>query len=133
MGSFQAVYYRDANGKEPVAVLIASLPAKGRAALKNQMGRLNLLSDEHPHLPFPHSSHIRGDIRELRCHWGRQHFRILYARSDRLVVLLNAFRKASSRIPDSEILLAEERWNDFRVRMNAEPRRGPRAAGHDAP
>jgi hypothetical protein len=26
-----------------------------------------------------------------------------------------------------------DRWDDFRARMNAQKRRRPRAAGHDAP
>jgi phage-related protein len=131
--NFQAVYYRDSSGREPVAEFMDSIPPKGRAALKLQMGRLNLLSDEVPHLPYPHSSHIRGEIRELRCHWGSKHVRVLYARSDRLLVLVHAFHKASQRAPEVEIEAAEANWADFKERMNARPRHPPRAAGRDAP
>ncbi len=102
-------------------------------ALDNQIDRLNMLSPANPHLPFPHSSQVRGELRELRCHYGRELFRVLYRRSRNLVILLHIFRKDTGAIPESEIRIAEERWADFQARMNAKRRRRPRAAGHDAP
>lgn len=72
-------------------------------------------------------------LRELRCHYGRELFRILYRRSGKLVVLLHIFRKDTGKIPEVEIEIAKRRWNDFKARMDAEKRRPPRAAGHDAP
>lgn len=133
MTNFRAVFYRDADGNEPVATFIDELPVKTRVAVKNQLDRLNLLDDNLPHLPFPHSSQVRGDLREARCHHGKQHYRVLYRRSDRLLILLHAFAKNTARIPEAEIATAERRWGDFRARMDAEPRKAPRAAGHDAP
>lgn len=53
---------------------------------------------------------------------GSDHYRILYRRSDRLIVLLQAFPKTTGRVPPSEIKVAEERWEDFKVRMEARPR-----------
>lgn len=133
MSNFQAVYYRDASGAEPVREFIDGLDAKRRAALLRQIDRLNLLSDQLPHLPFPHSSQIAGELRELRCHMGSDHYRVLYRRSDRLIVLLHAFPKATAKVPPGEIKIAEERWADFKARMEARPRKPPRAAGRDAP
>jgi hypothetical protein len=37
--------------------------------LPNQLDRLNLQTDAIPHLPFPHSSQIEGELRELAAHW----------------------------------------------------------------
>jgi len=133
VSTFQAVYYRDASGAEPVREFIDGLDAKRRAALLRQIDRLNLLSDQLPHLPFPHSSQIAGELRELRCHMGSDHYRVLYRRSDRLIVLLHAFPKATTKVPPGEIKIAEERWADFKARMEARPRKPPRAAGRDAP
>ncbi|MGH9245738.1 MAG: type II toxin-antitoxin system RelE/ParE family toxin [Acidimicrobiales bacterium] len=82
---------------------------------------MNLLSDEVPHLPFPHSSGVDGELRELRCHYGRQLFRVLYRRSDRLLVLLHNFSKRTAKIPTAEISLAQQRWEDFKARMDAQP------------
>jgi phage-related protein len=133
MAKLQGVYYRAADGSEPVGDFIDALDVKRQVALDNQIDRLNLLTPANPHLPFPHSSQIRGELRELRCHYGAEHYRILYRRSRNLIVLLHLFRKDTGRIPKREIEVAEERWRDFKQRMDAPRRRPPRAAGHDAP
>ena len=133
MEALQAVYYRAADGQEPVRNFIDELDVETQAALDNQIDRLNLLSDEIPHLPFPHSSQVEGELRELRCHYGRSHYRVLYRRSDRLILLLHGFATRSAKLPRREIEIARKRWVDFKARMDAAPRRPPRAAGHDAP
>lgn len=127
------MYYRDPNGEEPVRRFVDALEDEAQAAIDNQIDRLNLLSDEIPHLPFPHSSQVDGELRELRCHYGRSHYRVLYRRSDRLIVLLHVFAKRSAKIARREVEIAQRRWVDFKVRMDADPRQPPRAAGHDAP
>ena len=133
MTNYQAVYYRDPAGREPVREFIEALNEREQASLDNQIDRLNLLSDEVPHLPFPHSSQIEGDLRELRCHRGRSLHRVLYRRSDRLIILLHVFAKRSAQVPEGEVQVARERWLDFKARMEADPRVPPRAAGRDAP
>jgi len=129
----QAVYYRSELGTVPVADFIDSLPVNVQAAVLVQIDRLNQLTPHDPPLPFPHSSQIDGELRELRCHFGRRLFRILYRRSHHLFVLLHIFEKASQRVPASEIAIATARWQDFKTRMEATPRKDPRAAGPDAP
>ncbi len=133
MANLQAVYYRAADGSEPVNDFIDKLPVKRQVALDNQIERLNMLTPSSPHLPFPHSSQIEGELRELRCHFGRELYRVLYRRSRNLIVLLHAFRKDTGKVPQAEIRIAEERWKDFTARMDAPKRRPPRAAGRDAP
>jgi phage-related protein len=124
------VYYRDVNGTEPVDAFIDALEPKVQVVLDNQIARIALFG---PHLPFPHSSQVEGELRELRCHHGNTLFRILYRRSDNLFVLLHAFEKRTGTIPEADKQIARERWADFKRRMNESPRRPPRAAGHDAP
>ena len=133
MPTFQAVYYRAADDSEPVRELLESLGAKRRVSLRNKIARLNLLSEAVPHLPFPQSSQVDGELRELRCHFGAEHYRVLYRRSESLIVLLHAFRKTTRKLPAAEVRTAAARWEDFRSRMNATLRRPPRPAGHDAP
>lgn len=133
MAAFHAVYYRDADGREPVRDFLDDLDDEVHAAVALQVDRLNLLGDAMPHLPFPHSSQVDGELRELRCHYGRQLYRVLYRRSDRLIVLLHIFGKRTAKIPAMEIRLAQQRWDDFKQRMDATPRTPPRAAGRDAP
>ena len=133
MANLQAVYYRESDGSEPVDDFISRLNTKRQVVLDNQIDRLNMLTPKRPHLPFPHSSQVAGELRELRCHYGSELYRVLYRRSRNLIILLHIFRKATGRVLPGEIAVAEERWRDFKARMDAEPRPSPRAAGHDAP
>jgi phage-related protein len=133
VSGLQAVYYRDSAGREPVRAFIEALDEDAKAAILNQVDRMNLLTDAMPYLPFPHSSQVDGELRELRCHYGRDHYRILYRRSGRLLVLLHVFAKRSAKIATRDVRIAQQRWEDFKHRMSARPRRPPRAAGHDAP
>lgn len=130
----QAVYYRAEDGAEPVDAFIESLrdPAK-QAVLDNQLDRLNMLRPTDPPLPFPWTSQVEGEFRELCCHHGSELYRILYRRSRNLFVLLHMFRKDTGTIPEADKKIARERWDNFKTRMDAEQRRRPRAAGRDAP
>lgn len=129
----QAKFYRAPDGGEPVNDFIDALPAARAVAIDNKIDLLNGLPDGAPPLSFPHSSQARGGLRELRCHYGRTLYRILYQRSGAFFVLLHILEKHTGQIPESDIRIAEERFRDFRARMNARPRVPPRAAGHDAP
>lgn len=51
-------------------------PAR-QAALDNQIERLNMLRTNDPPLPFPWSSQLEGELRELRCHYGSELYRVL--------------------------------------------------------
>lgn len=133
MPGMQAVYYRDGEGVEPVRVFLDGLDPVERAALDLQIDRLNMLRDTDAPLPFPHSSQVDGELRELRCHYGRRLYRVFYRRSRGLFILLHIFVKSTGGIPPAEIALATLRWDDFESRMNRVLRRPPRAAGRDAP
>jgi phage-related protein len=146
----QAVFYRAPDGTEPVAEFLndefpvaprkkkpssreVQAAASKRVTIDLQIDRLNDLADDDPPLPFPHTSQIDGPLRELRCHYGRAHYRVLYRRSGNLFVLLHMIRKAGKTVPRVEIEVAQGRWRDFTNRMEARPRKPPRAAGGDAP
>lgn len=129
MSGWPVVYYRAADGTEPVNDFIDALEPKVQVVLDNQIERIALFG---PQLPFPHSSQVDGELRELRCHYGNTLFRILYRRSDNLFVLLHAFEKRTGTIQEADKQIAHERWTDFKRRMDEAPRRPPRAAGHDA-
>ncbi len=59
----QAVYYRAPDGAEPVNDFIDRLDVGRQVALDNQMERLNMLTPDAPHLPYPHSSQVEGELR----------------------------------------------------------------------
>ncbi len=133
MARTSAVYYRAPDGSEPVDDFIDGLGVAKQPTIDLQIDRLNGQPASAPPLPFPHSSQVRGPLRELRCHYGPELYRVLYRRSGNLVVLLHMLRKDTGKIPESDIQTAEARWDDFKARMDAPRRRPPRAAGHDAP
>jgi len=128
--TWSVVYYRAADRSEPVSDLIDRLPVRVQVVIDNQIERLGVFG---PDLGFPYTSQIEGELRELRCHYGGDHYRILYRRSRDLFVLLHFLGKRTGPVPPEDIRLAKARWDDFMTRMNERPRRPPRAAGHDAP
>ena len=132
-GSAQCVYYRAPDGSEPVCDFIDRLDERKQPTIDVQIDRLNDRPPSSPPSPLPHSSQVRGQLRELRCHYGAELYRVLYRRSGNLVVLLHMLRKDKAAIPQADIAIAEQRWDDFKRRMDAPKRRPPRAAGHDAP
>jgi phage-related protein len=129
----QAVYYRDARGRQPVEEFIDALPTRHQVAVDLAIDRLNDLRATEPPLPFPASSQVYGELRELRCHYGPVLYRVLYRRSKNLFILLHMLRKNTGKIPQADIDTARGRWEDYKARMDAERRRPPRAAGDDAP
>ena len=94
---------------------------------------LNGLLGSAPPPEFRITSQVDGELRELRVRFANTRYRVLYQRSGLLITLLHIFEKNSAGTPPREIALANERFADFKARMDARPRRRPRAAGHDAP
>lgn len=130
----QAVFYRDTTGVEPVEAFIAALTDKHAAKLDSFIDEhLNGRPPEAPPPEFPISSQIDGDLRELRVRFANTRYRILYHRSRNLIVLLHAFEKSTGTVSESDVEIARQRMADFTARMDAMPRRAPRAAGRDAP
>jgi phage-related protein len=136
-GKTQAVYYRDAHGHEPVNDWLEKLlVAKPAAVAKIDdfvEEHLNSRPSDAPPAEFPVTSQIDGGLRELRVRFANTRYRLLYQRSGNLVVLLHGLEKNTGALPAADKQLAQERFADFRARMDAEPRQRPRAAGHDAP
>lgn len=134
MARTQSVYYRDPDGREPVAEFTSALPARRAAKIDAFVQEhLNGRDAASPPPEHPISSQIDGEMRELRVRFANTRYRLLYQRSGNLNVLLHAFEKDTAAVPQSEIAVARDRMVDFRSRMDATPRRSPRAAGRDAP
>ena len=133
MAGTQAVYYRDVSGVEPVNDFIESLHTKPAAKIDDHVEEhLNGRPPEAPPPAFPVTSQIEGELRELRVRFANTRYRLLYQRSDNLVVLLHAFEKDTGAVPEAD-KRRQKRMQDFMARMNAERRIPPRAAGKDAP
>ena len=134
MARTQAVYYRDPRGAEPVDEFIQALPPRRAAKIDEFIEEhLNGRLPQDPPPPFPVTSQIDGELRELRIRFANTRYRILYQRSENLVVLLHAIEKDTGAVPQPDIKLALQRMADFKRRMNASRRTPPRAVGGDAP
>lgn len=136
-GTTQAVYYRDSRGNEPVnAWLETLLTAKPAAVAKIDEfveEHLNGRGSHHPPPEFPITSQIEGGLRELRVRFANTRYRVLYQRSGNLFVLLHGLEKNTGAIAAADKQIAQQRFANFKARMDAAPRERPRAAGHDAP
>jgi phage-related protein len=106
----QAVYYRESNGIERVNDFIDALPPERQEELDFKIGLLNRLTSTDPPLPFLHNSQVDGQLRELRCHYGRDLDRIFYQRSWNLFVLLHAIEKRPGGLRPADIDLAKARF-----------------------
>lgn len=120
----RAVYYRAKDGNEPVDQFIEALAAKRAAKIDDYVEEY--LNDRPPDAPppeFPITSQIEGELRELRVRFGNTRYRVLYQRSDNLIVLLHAIEKDTGALPRSDIELAKRRMADFQA---PDGRRAPR-------
>jgi phage-related protein len=136
-GRTQAVFYRDAKASEPVdAFLEELLKTQPAAAAKIDDVIEEHLNGRDPVAPppeFPITSHIDGELRELRVRFAKTRYRVLYQRSRNLIVLLHAFEKNTGAVPARDKEKAKRRMPDFQARMDASGHPRPRAAGRDAP
>lgn len=70
--------------------------------------------EEGPTLPFPYSSQVGGKLRELRAHYGSEHYRVLYfGAPHRAFVLLRALEKRTKKLQDRDIKLAQKRMEQY--------------------
>ena len=65
---------------------------------------LQMLEEWGPRLPFPCSSQVEGRLHELRVHFGRTLYRVLYYGDER-----RAVEKRSQAVPEAELRIAMNR------------------------
>ena len=106
--------YSTADGDEPVADFLNSLPSKHWAKAFHE---IDLLAEFGNALKEPCVKHIKGDIWELRIRFSSDISRIFYFtwQSD-TIVLLHGFVKKTQKTPPREIETAQKRMDDFKHR-----------------
>jgi phage-related protein len=123
-------YYRAPDGCLPADEFIDAQPPQAQAMI-GQLPRATRPVRAVPAVPELEPG--EGELRELRPDMGRTHYRLLYRRSNDLFIILHAFIKRGRSIDQAEIDVANRRWQDFKNRMDADPRRAPSAIGRAAP
>lgn len=112
--AWEVIYYQTVEGECPVRDFLEDLP---KAHLAKVFAALALLQERGPMLGFPYTSQVQGKIRELRTHYGRQLYRILYFMDTRRrVVLLEAFEKDTPKVPPERLDIAASRLQDHLTR-----------------
>lgn len=107
--SWPVEFYEDESGGRPVEEFLVALPA-GHVGKVLQV--LQMLEERGALLPFPYSSQVEGRLRELRVHYGRTLYRILYyGDAQRTFVLLHAFEKRTQALPAEDVALARKRMS----------------------
>ena len=102
-------FYEDESGGRPVEEFLKALPA---GHLGKVLQVLQMLEERGPLLPFPYSSQVEGRLRELRVHYGRALYRILYyGDAQRTFVLLHTFEKRTQALPAEDVALARKRMS----------------------
>lgn len=118
--NWQVDLYREKDGSYPVEQFLWSLPKEHMAKI---LQVIDMLREWGPTLPFPYSSQVKEKIRELRMHYGKTTYRILYYQ-DRLrgFVLLHALGKTTKKLPEKDIKLALRRMKDDAAQKSNERR-----------
>ena len=112
-----AFYESDEDGS-PVEGFLDALDPPRRAKV---LALIRLLQEQGPTLPFPYASQVRGRLRELRAHFGREQYRVLYfGAPGRVFVLLHAFGKRTAQTPERDIAVAERRMHRY-LREEGDP------------
>jgi phage-related protein len=104
-------FYRNSDGKAPVEEYFNTV---GKNELAKIHRNLDLLEEFGIQLGFPYVSYVEGKIWELRTKASGKNHRVLYfCCTGQRIVLLHAFLKVSSKIPDGEKSVARQRMMDF--------------------
>lgn len=119
MDEWQVVYYATAGGEEPVLDYIKAQDRTQRAHIIHHIDMLAALGIG---LGFPYASHVQGALWELRIRGRIQHRVLYFAARGRQLVLLHAFAKASQRLPEKELRIAEARLKEMQQRLGGEDR-----------
>ena len=114
---YRVFYYKDKNGKSPIADYIRGLAAKNdknnRVKLQKIFDYVNYLSKEGTRAGEPYVKHLEGDIWELRPIRDR----ILFAAWDgQSFILLHQFMKQTRKTPQREINQAKRNLADQKER-----------------
>ena len=105
----EAVFFRSANGSEPVREWLKELPKEDRKAIGEDIAYVQY---KWP-IGKPRVGHLRGDTWEVRTSLGNRIARTLFAVQAGQLILLHGFIKKTQRAPDRAIELAGRRLKEW--------------------
>lgn len=112
------LYYETAQGGKPIEAFLNGLSDKARAKCLVYISRLET---DGTRLPRSIAAHIRGKIWELRPEWSGNEYRFLYvAMGEQRFVILHAIHKKTQKLRETDIAIAEHRYEDIKERIHHE-------------
>ena len=116
---WRVIFYIDKEGNEPVKDFILGQPD---GAIAEILHVFKLLRHFNITLGMPYIRKIdKSGLRELRIRHGSDLYRIFYfAYTGHKFILLHAILKKGDKTPQSDIELAIERMNDYKLRNISE-------------
>ena len=113
---YKVWFYVTRRGDYPVKELVEKLDKRSRAKIWRYIA---LLEEKGPRLTRPYAAYVGGKLRELRIRIRHGSIRIFYFFcAGNNIILLNAFKKNSARLPVKEIEKAKIYKNDFEERYS---------------
>ena len=105
-------FYKALSGKSPIEDFLDSLSSK---EAQKVVWVLRLIEEmESVSTKFYKQLSNSDGIIEVRAQIGKNNFRLLgFEHRDTFVILTNGFKKKDQKVPKSEILLAQQRKNEY--------------------
>jgi phage-related protein len=104
------VFFREANGSVPVRRwLFEEVAKRDRRALAKIRARLNMLKRDGWNLRRPAADTLEHGIYELRAHFGRVQYRLLYFFADGPTAVVCHGITKEGKVPAADIALAASR------------------------
>jgi len=111
-------FYEDKKKRKPVEEFLLGLSVKARAKVTKS---LEILQSQGVLTPYPHVSHVKDKLFELRVKQSKNQYRVIYfINTGRSIILLHGFVKTSRQIEASDIEISEKRYQDFIERYENE-------------
>lgn len=103
---FEIVFFKTKSGKEPVKEWLADLNKKEKYEISKDIAKIQLM------YPFkmPLVKSLGGGLFEIRSKLNNKISRIFFCLNNQQIVLLHAFIKKSSEIPQKELIIVKERY-----------------------
>jgi len=110
-GKYQIIYFQKQNGKIPVFKYIEKSGKKDQIKMFDYISNL-LIYPEFRKEPF--SRHLSGKLRELKVDFSHNSHRIIYFfRIKKIIILLHAFKKKTSKTLAKEIAKAKKYMQEY--------------------
>jgi phage-related protein len=111
-------FYKTADGRKPVGDWLQGLDDERAQAVA--IGLRFFEEYPNPVVPKKFFEKVTDHIWEIKCHYGKEQFRLLaFPDGDAVVIAVHGFAKKSMDLKDRDLELAEERRKDYLRRKSS--------------